>query len=340
MKIAVITTAEKAGVREVKNGAVWNDFWGMGNLYGDCLVFGGNHNDVMPLEEYKRLEEADLTIIEHDRYHDDFDTINAIRSHSNVLMVWLGQPLNKLCMWEPKYIVGLRKLLRVVDLAGVMNADHIEWYQSLSDEAEKVFHFPTPVVTSDWKRFAKTEKENLILANVRADWYDTLEYKRNTLTTLLFFKEFKKLHSEFEGVTFLMHQGKEDDMKKILKNLNMDIEVLGFQPKNKWLERLSKCKMAFYLSSFLVEGKLDWDCSCVRTPLIENREIETHRRLFPKTGVGAYNLKESLSMAEKLLKDENFYKEVTDYAYENVEYYNVENCKKRLENAIKEVKEK
>ena len=97
-----------------------------------------------------------------------------------------------------------------------------------------------------------------------------------------------------------------------------------------FLRLLGKSKLHVYPNSRIGTNREQISCACVGTPCIGNMLSHTQRRLFPKLGCDFRDIDTMVALATKLLEDRNFYKEIVDYAWNGVQFYNIENTKRRF----------
>jgi len=77
-------------------------------------------------------------------------------------------------------------------------------------------------------------------------------------------------------------------------------------------------------------GRATCESACLKVPTLGSSTVDSMRRLYPKTNANVFNISKMKEFAKKLINSDKFKGEVVDYAYEQVEYYSLENCKKRF----------
>ncbi len=88
---------------------------------------------------------------------------------------------------------------------------------------------------------------------------------------------------------------------------------------------------------YLLQGRIAMCLACLGIPMIASEEIEAHRRLYPQTSVRWTELDRACELADRLLTDEEFYREVAAQAREAVAYYDIQRCRKRLGEALSSI---
>lgn len=105
----------------------------------------------------------------------------------------------------------------------------------------------------------------------------------------------------------------------------------------KYIYVLAHCALAFdYVSRYHCMGRFPMECACLGIPTVTTNTIYMGQKLYPKLCHEPMDFDGLRSSLQKLIDDENFYHEVAEYAYEQVEEYNLENSKKRLLTAMEE----
>jgi len=84
------------------------------------------------------------------------------------------------------------------------------------------------------------------------------------------------------------------------------------------------------------QSRVGWDCAAMGLPLVGSDRNYSTRICFPKTICDPFDVKEIRRLTKKLLTDEEFKKEVIEYAQKAVEIVNYENSKARYLEKLEE----
>ena len=77
-------------------------------------------------------------------------------------------------------------------------------------------------------------------------------------------------------------------------------------------------------------GRIPVECACLRTPIVSTDWVTSATELWPETTVPAGDVLAQRDMAQRLIDDPKFYKEVADLAYDRVESCGYENSLKNF----------
>jgi len=108
-------------------------------------------------------------------------------------------------------------------------------------------------------------------------------------------------------------------------------------PWGKYFYQLAHCSIALdYISLYHCLGRYPMETACLGIPTVTTNRIYMGQKLFPMVCHDPMDFEGLRGSLQKLIDDEEFYHEVADYAYEQVENFNHENSRKRLLKAIEE----
>jgi len=97
-----------------------------------------------------------------------------------------------------------------------------------------------------------------------------------------------------------------------------------------YLRILGKSYIHFYPTRWIGSAREQIACAVAGTPCVGSDRSHTQRRLFPKLACDIYDVDRMVVLGKQLYEDKDFYKEVVDYAWKEVAFYNMENTKKRF----------
>jgi glycosyltransferase involved in cell wall biosynthesis len=107
-----------------------------------------------------------------------------------------------------------------------------------------------------------------------------------------------------------------------------------------WLEFLKQARVVVdSYHNMHTYGRNAVDCACLKVPVIGSDVVHAQKILFPELTTEPNDVLEQRSLLKKLISDEKFYREVTDYAYEKVDIFGYESSAEKFENMIKDYRE-
>lgn len=218
------------------------------------------------------------------------------------------------------------ELLEKVDLIGAVEENRMQWYESLWKT--KVFFLQAPTSPKILKGAYKSKtKADYVLVCCNLGMDET-RYQTNLISSL--------------GV--LRKTGKKGFLCEVQNNQvwffkeKMNVNIVGYS---------SRLELDGYLTQLVMPAKVILNPSGIigtsrnaiigagcGTPVIGNRDSHTQMRLFPELGTYIYDVKKMAELVNRLYEDDKFYKEICDYAFSKLDYYSIENAKKRFEDAV------
>lgn len=100
-----------------------------------------------------------------------------------------------------------------------------------------------------------------------------------------------------------------------------------------FLSLLGRCFVSFYPTEWIGTARHQISCAVAGTPCIGNHDSHTQKRLFPKLGCDIYDVGRMAEIFDELLEPEN-YNHVAEYARREVQFYSLENTKRRFMEAV------
>lgn len=97
-----------------------------------------------------------------------------------------------------------------------------------------------------------------------------------------------------------------------------------------YISRLNHSFMGLHLDYRQIWGRFALDCAAVGMPCIAPDNFYTQKTLFPGLCVHSQDIEGAVQLAKKLLKNNNFYDQVTAYAESQLAFFDNEAAKKRL----------
>lgn len=114
------------------------------------------------------------------------------------------------------------------------------------------------------------------------------------------------------------------------------IAYTGKMAHNVFLRMLGRSFAHFYPTEWIGTAREQISCAAVGTPCIGNYDSHTQKRLFPELGCDIYDVDGMVQLAQRLSSDENFYNGIVRRAFESMQFYNLDNSKRRFFQAWEE----
>jgi hypothetical protein len=130
-------------------------------------------------------------------------------------------------------------------------------------------------------------------------------------------------------------RGKLDAIKKMFP----DQEIISAPKMGQYyfLNVLRRCFVSFYPTEWIGTARHQISCAVTGTPCIGNHDSHTQRRLFPDLGCDIYDI-DAMEYHFNTLKDVTMYESIVSRAQQAVEFYNLENTKRRFVGAVEDAR--
>jgi len=93
---------------------------------------------------------------------------------------------------------------------------------------------------------------------------------------------------------------------------------------------LMRNKVLLELAPYHTYGRITTEIACLKVPVVGSDRVGSMRHNYPFTSCDPYDHRKIRGYVKDLFENDSFKQKVVDTAYENVEYYSFENCKKRM----------
>jgi len=151
----------------------------------------------------------------------------------------------------------------------------------------------------------------------------------------IFAQKLKKRLPYFKSKFYAYREDVADDKRWMRAYFDFQVPPMGFPD---YIDDLMSNYFVYEPTSFHTYGRNTVDLAAIGVPVIGSNTVESMRRCFPKTCCDPWDIRKTVEIAERLVKDKDFYREVVEYAKEACEYYNYENSRKRFLKALEESK--
>jgi len=183
---------------------------------------------------------------------------------------------------------------------------------------------PHPCPTSDTKKFAMPPEERLDIIAVQYH-----RYSKQYLIPAMLVRNIMHPKAPVTIPTLLM--GCTD--AQMATGL-FDVQHSYTEWEN-FMYLFSHCNYALTFSTISSHSRFAMESACLGTPCVGSMNQYMVAELFPRTAHNTYDFEGMRQSLERLIKDEEFYKEVAASASENVEAYGWEKSKQRLLDGMK-----
>jgi hypothetical protein len=327
----VLTAAYQAAVAGEFGGVVLPEYDSFAGLLDrDPIVLGTGD----PID-WAALEDRELLIWEWGWTATPASTMLAIRKRLDIPTLMFPGPLDR--FWRelaPEDLELQLEAASVSDAIGTMLEDTVSFYRSLVPTAH-VFHLPVPV---DVARFqaaalpAQDRDRNLLLLTAPTRF--TGPASQLPIATFVAFKSMLSRKSGLHGMCFVYSEEERIGTERALRALGLSgcVEVRSYmRPIQRYLLAVAPCWAGLALSHGLLQGRNAMTSACLGIPMVVSEEIETHRRLFPRTSVRWHDTQTAADLCLRLLADARFRDGVVEEASRRIEDYSVEKCRLRIE---------
>jgi len=125
-----------------------------------------------------------------------------------------------------------------------------------------------------------------------------------------------------------------DEMKRWKGVMFDDIAPLMAFPD--FAEKIQGEKCLYDPNPFHTYGRNGVELACLRKPIIGSNRVFSYQKLFPDLTIDPFNRHQTMEKFDMVLKGSEKVEQILDKAYEDVEYFNYENSKKRFIAAFEE----
>lgn len=110
--------------------------------------------------------------------------------------------------------------------------------------------------------------------------------------------------------------------------------------QRKFWKKASRNYIAIHLDKRETAGRFSVDCACLGISLISSNKIFAQVHCFPELSIDPDNLEKAVSLSERLHSDKKFYRDTIEYAFKQVEYFNLGNSGKRMKTVYYDLEER
>lgn len=133
-----------------------------------------------------------------------------------------------------------------------------------------------------------------------------------------------------------VHPGQIKDIQSVLPGLQ--IGPAGKMSQNLFLRYLGRSMVHFYPTEWIGTARQAIACAAVGTPCIGNHDSHTQQRLWPRLGRDIYDVDGMCQLANRLIIDKDFYHECVRYAFDKMQFYSIDNTKRRFFDAFQDAR--
>lgn len=311
IKFAMVTAHQHCGgpIRERIKG----DFW---DMYGWLHLFDGYHYSFESLRDNPReLNDYDAVLmVGNSGYIEDIITFaNATKA----VTIFFPDGDDSLYLDQGVHPV-ICQAWQCCSAVGCAREDMVPFYSALCGKPVGFLHIPVPdnlckgefftryhIKTNDMLVYGDNNPNNPLVALAVAR-----RLRVPVLTTAL----------SLESVEFAKRQ--------------LGIEITRAHGKICQFDYLTRfvalSKVMVYPTRWIGTSRQFISGALCGTPVVGNRDSHTAQRLFPSLTTHIYDIDKMCELVKRLYEDTEFYREVCEYALEQVKYYSATNAKKRF----------
>jgi hypothetical protein len=285
-----------------------------------------------------RLRGCDLLLWEWGWTEAPARAVLEIRSRLDIALLMFPGQLDR--FWRELDCRGLRVHLEAVAATaaiGVMLDETRPFYRSLAPHAH-VFPMPVPV---DVERLAalaapsgRGDPNRVLLS---APTRITGASSQMHICTYLAFRDLLRARPRLEGLCFVYSRAERAEAEAVFRELGLSsrIEIRPYlRPLARFIRKVKGCYAGMCLSQGLVQGRIALLAACAGLPMVLSDDIETHRRLYPRSSVKWYDTAAAAELCLQMLEDQRFHAAVAARARAEVAYYDVASCRRRMLDAV------
>lgn len=297
-------------------------------------IFGGIHlsYDALRTEDNEYLKNFDVVMMSgHLNYMTDVIRIAKFLKDSEAISIFYPEGSaqlydNGINGFHPEYY----EAWRACDILSIVEEDKYDYYRSFINIDETIVSFIHVPMTAEMSASAfflpRGQKRNSVL--IYGD-----NNPNHPMIALAAVNELNKNNSykeiEYDVVGV---ETRDAPVDRIFPDVKIRHNSKSGQYQ--FLRALAKTIVNFYPTEWIGTARHQISCAVTGTPCIGNKDSHTQKRLFPKLGVGIYEIDKMVELAEKLIGETGFYHEVTEYALNAVRYYDYGNTVRRFMNTV------
>ncbi|MCX5796859.1 MAG: hypothetical protein NTY77_15295 [Elusimicrobia bacterium] len=331
----ILTTAFQAASLKSLKRFVLPEYYSFAGLLDPAPLILGTGDPI----DWAALKDRELLIWEWGWTATPARTMLEIKNRTGIAALMFPGPLDR--FWrelKPEDLELQFEAAQACEAIGAMLEDTVSFYKTLVPTAH-VFHLPVPIDTEALRDFAaptaqRDRKRILLTAPTRF----TGPASQLPIATFVAFRRILRLKPALEGLCFVYDDEEKEGAQRALRALGLSgkVEVKPYlRPIQRYLQTVAPCWAGLSLPHGLLQGRTAMTSACIGIPMVLSEEIETHRRLYPKTCVRWHDTEAAANLCLRLLEDDTFRKDVVKEAAHGIEYYSVENCRRRLEAGAK-----
>ena len=296
----------------------WLSIW-KGVLYS----YEAMKQDCSVLEQYKAVMFSG-----HPAY---FESLIAIANKLKGKVVTMFLPEGDISQYDMYGINSFSdvpyKAMNSVDVICSMEEDKIPYYSAISNTPAVFVHVPIDDrMASGEFRFPIEKKSKHIL--VYAD--------NNPNCPVTVFGLARRLKMPLKTVCI-----PEQKLESVKQTFDLVIDgAYGKLGQYPFLRLLGSCLLNVYPTRWIGSSRQSISCAIAGTPCIGSDRSHTQRRLFPDLAVDIYDVQGMAQLIYNLSVDIHLYQYICNKAWSGVQFYNLENTKKRFLEAYRIGKER
>jgi len=145
----------------------------------------------------------------------------------------------------------------------------------------------------------------------------------------------KKLEQKgyFKHIKMFSYNKQWDTMKRYKGHMFADYNTIPNMPFPDYAEEVMKTEIIFDPNPYHTYGRNGVEAACWKIPVIGSNRVFSYNKLFPELTIDPFDYHDIEKKFDIVLEDKERLKKILDKAYDDVEYFNYENSKKRFMDA-------
>lgn len=195
----------------------------------------------------------------------------------------------------------------------------------VSNMIEGAFVIPHPTNTKYLKQLGTAVESNSI--GYIYHWWNP-----QTLLPWRLLEKVKKIHGIDKSAVY-GHTHRPEDSYAKMKGYLFD-KYVGLIPFPEYAQLIQGERAVYDPNGFHTYGRNGVELACWRVPVVGSNRVLSYNKLFPNLVCDPYDAHGAMDLFDKIFTQPDRMKKELDFAYDEVEWFNYENSKKRFLDAL------
>lgn len=196
-----------------------------------------------------------------------------------------------------------------IDFLLIYELEAISYYQAMTPKPVIPLYHYMPEPEDYEPALSSGEKEQSIMIGAN----DFIAGK-NTIGSLLVYKELKTMFPDLKAKLMFAKTPHRKPIVDLLRRLNIkDVTIQKATPWFYYFKYLASSSIGLHLEQTITAGRFPLDCALAGIPCVSTNAT-AQQILYPYTTVDSFDSQAALAQCFKLLKDKEYYDQVSSYA--------------------------